>query len=127
MIYAQADEPDFSVFVADGVVIDVRAGAEKPPRIERIVLPATVPDALVGPGLSIGLNPNQAAAFLGRPVWEPITSGLKGQHVLFATYQGRDGPRYTSLTFTGGTLTVFSIWSPDKVLNLGETSGFGDR
>jgi hypothetical protein len=60
-------------------------------------------------------------------VWEPITSALRGQPVLYATYQERDGPRYTSLTFTAGTLTVFSIWSPDKILNLGETSGFGDR
>jgi outer membrane protein assembly factor BamE (lipoprotein component of BamABCDE complex) len=127
MIYARVGEPDFSVFLADSLVIDVRTGAEKPPRIEHIVLPAAVPDALVGPGLSVGLNPKQAAAFLGRPVWEPITSALMGQPVLSATYQERGGPRYASLTFTGGTLTFFSIWSPDKVLNLGETFGFGDR
>jgi hypothetical protein len=127
MSYARAGEPDFSVFLADSLVIDVRAGTERPPRIEHIVLPARVPDALVGPGLSIGLNPNQAAAFVGRPVWEPITSALKGQPALHATYHERDGPRYASLTFTAGTLTVFSIWSPNKELNLGETSGFGDR
>jgi hypothetical protein len=127
LIYTQASEPDFSVFLSDGLVIDVRTGAEKPPRIEHIVLPAAVPDALIGNGLSIGINLNQAATFLGRPVWEPVTSALKGQPVLYATYQERDGPRYTSLTFAGSTLTVFSIWSPDKALNLGETSGFHDR
>jgi outer membrane protein assembly factor BamE (lipoprotein component of BamABCDE complex) len=127
MIYAQASEPNFSVFLSDGLVIDVRAGAAKPPHIEHIVLPAAVPDALIGPGLSIGLNPKQAAVFLGRLIWEPITSALKGQPTLYATYQERDGPRYASLTFTGGTLTAFSIWSPDSALNLGEASGFGDR
>jgi hypothetical protein len=127
MIYARAGEPDFSVFLADSLLVDVRPGAEKPARIENIVLPAAVPDALVGPGLSIGLNPNQATAFLGRPVWEPITFALKGQPALYVTYQERDGPRYVSLTFTGGTLTAFFIWSPNNALNLGETSGFGDR
>jgi hypothetical protein len=33
----------------------------------------------------------------------------------------RDGPCYASLTFTGRTLTVFSIWSPERALNLGKT------
>jgi hypothetical protein len=127
MIYARAGEPHFSVFLSDGLVIDVRAGAARPPHIEHIVLPAAVPDVLVGPGLSIGLNPKQAAAFLGRLVWEPISSALKGQPALYATYQEPDGSRYASITFTGGTLTAFSIWSPDRALNLGETSGFSSR
>jgi hypothetical protein len=127
MIYGEASESDFNVFLADDLVIDVRAGAEKPPHIEHIVLPAAVPDALIGPGLSIGLNPKQAVLFLGRLVWEPVTSALKGQPTLHATYQERDGPRYASLTFTGGTLTTFSVWSPDSALNLGEASGFGNR
>jgi hypothetical protein len=34
MIYTRAGEPDFNVFLADDLVIDVRVGVVKPPRIE---------------------------------------------------------------------------------------------
>jgi hypothetical protein len=121
MMFARAGEADFSVVLADGLVIDVRPGAERPPNILHVVLPAAIPDASVGSDLSIGLNLNQAASLLGPAVWAATTSTFKGQPVLHATYYERSGPRLVSLTFTGGVLTAFAIWSPGATLDLGDT------
>jgi hypothetical protein len=121
MKFARADHADFSVFLADGLVVDVRPGAERPPNILHVVLPAAIPDASVGSDLSIGLNPNQAARLLGPAAWAATTSTFKGQPVLHATHFERDGHRLVSLTFTGGALTAFAIWPPGAALDLADT------
>ena len=121
MMFARADQAEFSVFLADGLVVDVRLGAEKPTNITHVVLPAAIPDASVGSDLSIGLNPNQAAPLLGPTAWAATTSTFKGQAVLHATHIERDGHRLVSVTFTGGTLTAFAIWPPGTALDLGDT------
>jgi hypothetical protein len=50
------------VFLTDGLVVDVKPGADKPSCIERIILPSEIPDGSVGAALGIGLNPKQAAS-----------------------------------------------------------------
>jgi hypothetical protein len=126
MTFARTGEVDFSVFLADGLVVDVRSGAEKPSDILHVVLPTTISDASVGSNLSIGLNPNQAALLLGPTAWAATTSTFKGQPVLNATHFERDGRRLVSLTFTGGALTAFALWLPSPALDLGDTLLAGD-
>ena len=121
MMFARAGQADFSVFLADGLVVDVRPGAERPPNILQVVLPAAIPDASVGADLSIGLNPNQAAALLGPTAWAATNSTFKGQAVLHATHLARDGHRLVSVTFTGGALTAFAIWPPGTAFDSGDT------
>jgi hypothetical protein len=121
MMFARDGEADFSVFLVDALVVDVRPGAERPPSILHVVLPTAIPDASVGSDLSIGLNPNQAAPLLGPTAWAATTSTFKGQPVLHATHFERDGHRLVSLTFTGGVLTAFAIWAPGTALDLGDT------
>jgi hypothetical protein len=118
MVFTRADESDFSVFLADGVVVDVKPAAERPSDIEHVILPHATPDTAVGPDLSIGLTPEQAASLLGPAVWTPINSTFKGQPVLSATYHERGGCGFVSLTFTGGVLTAFAIWPGDTALDL---------
>jgi len=119
MRFARTGESEFSVFLANGSVVDVRPGAERPAAIARVILPEAVPDAEAGTGLRIGLNQRQAASLLGPAAWMVTASTVKGQPVLSATYRERDGCRLVSLTFTGGVLTSFAIWYPDPTLNLG--------
>jgi|SRR5580704_2697657 len=121
MMFARTDQAEFSVFLADGLVVDVRPGVEKPTNIPHVVLPTAIPDASVGSDLSIGLNPSQAAPLLGPTAWAATTSTFKGQAVLHATQFERDGHRLVSVTFTGGTLTAFAIWPPGTALDLGDT------
>jgi hypothetical protein len=121
MMFARAGEADFSVFLVDGLVVDVRPGAERPSNILHVVLPTALPDATVGSDLRIGLNPNQAASLLGPAAWMATTSIFKGQPVLHATYYEHSGPRLVSLTFTGGALTAFAIWPPGAALDLADT------
>jgi hypothetical protein len=121
MMFARAGQADFSVFLADGLVVDVRPGVERPANILQVVLPAAIPDVSIGSDLRIGLNPNQAVPLLGPTAWAATTSTFKGQAVLHATHLARDGHRLVSVTFTGGTLTAFAIWSPGTALDLGDT------
>lgn len=114
MLFTRAGESDFSVFLADGLVVDVRPGDEKLPGMRHLILPVAIPDASVGTDLRIGLNPKQAASLLGPTAWMATTSTLEGQPVLYATYHERGGPRLVSLTFTGGVLTAFALWDPDN-------------
>lgn len=120
MRFARAGEPDFTVFLADGLVVDVRSESEMPHDILHVVLPARIPDASMGTDLRIGLSPEQATSLLGEAAWTPIHSKFKGQPVLYATHRERGGVRLVSLTFTGGTLTEFTIWP------VGDTSESGD-
>jgi hypothetical protein len=121
MQFTRAGESDFSVFLADGVVVDVRPGAEKLADILPLILPASIPDTSVGTDLNIGLNPEQSALLLGPRAWMPATSTLKGQPVVYVTYHERSGHRLVSLTFTGGALTAFAIWAPDTTFHPGDT------
>jgi hypothetical protein len=118
MMFARAGE-DFSVFLFDGLVVDVRPGAERPSNILHVVLPTALPDAIVGSDLSSGLNPNLAASLSGPPAWMATTSTFKGHPVPYATYYERSGPRLVSLTFTGSALTAFAIWPPGAACDLG--------
>jgi hypothetical protein len=127
MRFTRAGESDFSVFLADGVLLDVRPGAEKPADILSLILPAAILDTSVGTDLNIGLNLEQAASLLGPRAWTPTTSTLKGQPVLYATYHERSGHRLVSLTFTGGALTAFAIWAPDTTFHPGDTCCSADR
>lgn len=119
MRFVRTGESEYSVFFANGSVVDVRPGAEKPAAITRVILPEAVPDAEPGMGLRIGLTQNQAAPLFGPAAWMTTTSSLKAQSVLSATYHERAGCRLVTLTFTGGVLTAFANWYPDRALNLG--------
>jgi hypothetical protein len=48
-------------------------------------------------------------------------STLKGQPTQYATYHEREGGGFVSLTFMGGTLTAFSVWSPNSTMSRGDT------
>jgi hypothetical protein len=93
------------VFLADGLVVDVRPGHDRPTGLGCLQLPP----ASVGPQLAIGESPAQAAAFLG-PVETTIHFALKGQPVEYTTYHERDGDGSVSVTFIGGIVTAFTIW-----------------
>jgi hypothetical protein len=112
MLFSALDEPEFSVILADDLVVDVRLGRERPSGISCMVLPASLPDASIESGLKIGMSTAQASSLFGPPA-ETITSSFKGQRIEYVTYQGRDGATLISLTFTGGVLTAFKIWPPD--------------
>jgi hypothetical protein len=125
MRFSRASEHPFTVFLADGLVVDVRLGNEAPPDILRVVLPGPIPDASMGTDLRIGLSLEQTASLLGVAAWMPIQSKFKGQPVLYATYHERSGNRLVSVTFTGGMLTAFSIWPTGNTGDLGDTCCFG--
>ena len=114
MTFARAGEREFSVFLVDSLVVDVRLGNEKPPGITSMLLPAAVPDTSVGGGLAIGLSPAQASPFLGARE-STIHFALKGQPVEYAIYHERDGSGLVTLTFIGGVLTAFANWPPDEL------------
>jgi hypothetical protein len=57
MTYASAGEPEFSVFLVDGLVVDVKLGHERPAGLGSLVLPV----ASVCSELAIGQTPAQAA------------------------------------------------------------------
>lgn len=119
MLFARTGEADFSVFLADGLVIDVRPGAERPSNLQQVILPATIPDSAVGTDLRIGLNPRAGCCALGPPAWM-TTSTFKGQPVLNATYCARDWHHLASLTFTGDVLTAFAFWPSNTNTDLGD-------
>jgi hypothetical protein len=100
--------------LADGLVVDVKPGHEKPQGLVSMVLPAAVPDASLGDQLAIGLTPRQAAPLLGTLKSE-IHFALKGQPVEYASYQPRDGNGLITVTFTGGVLTAFTVWPVDEL------------
>lgn len=127
LLYTRSGEAGFGVFLADGLVVDVKPGAERPIDIEHVTLPVAIPDDSWGTELSIGLNPEQAASLLGAAALMPITSTLKGQPTRYATHHERNGDRFVSLTFTGGTLTTFFIWSPHPTQGCGDTCLSTDR
>ena len=81
MIFARSDEPEFSVFLNDGLVVDVTLGRERPPGITSMLLPTAVQDSSVMSHLTIG-----------------------------ATYHQCDGDGLVTVTFIGGVLTAFTIW-----------------
>ena len=116
LLFTREAGSEVSVFLADGVVIDVKPGSEKPWDLKRIVLPPTVSDNSIGRSLRIGLNPKQAAALLGPAVWAPIHSSREGQDVLYTTYREHGGCDFVSLTFINKVLTTFSIWEPDATI-----------
>jgi hypothetical protein len=112
MTFARPTEPEFSVYLANDLVVDMRLGHETPSGISSMSLPAPAPDDRDAKDLAIGQSPAQAAARLGPPV-SVIHSALKGQSVVYAQYRGRDGGGLISVTFTGEVLTAFKIWPPD--------------
>jgi len=122
MRFATAGEPDFSLLLADGVVVEVKPGGGERPALPRLTLPAAISDAAVGQDLRIGLSPSQARSLLGPPVWPATIATLAGQPVLHATHHERGGSRFVSLTYVGGALTAFALWSPDTALGSGDTA-----
>jgi hypothetical protein len=120
MSFAQSKEPVFSVFLADGLVVDAKPGVERPADIGRVVLPTAISDATVETDLRIGMTPDAAAAALGSRA-STATSSFKGQQVLYNNYTGDDGHGLVSLTFIGGVLTAFSLWPPDAAVDSADT------
>jgi hypothetical protein len=114
MTFIRPGEPEFSVFLADGLVVDVRLGRERPSGMASMSLPAAAAHASVTNQLAIGLTPVQAAPLLG-PLETSIHFVLKGQPVEYATYRERDGRGLVTVTFMGGVSTAFTIWPPDEL------------
>jgi hypothetical protein len=112
MIYARTGEPEFSVYLADGLVVDVRPGQIRPSGLAAVVLPAAMPDTAAGHQLAIGLTPAQATPLLGS-LASTIRFALKGQPVEYASYHEREGDGLVTVTYTGGVLTAFTIWPSD--------------
>jgi hypothetical protein len=110
MTYATAGEPEFSVFLIDGLVVDVRLGHDRPAGLGSLMLPV----ASAGSGLAIGQSPAQADLFLG-PVETTIRFALEGQPVEYATYHERQGDGHVTVTFIGGLVTAFTVWPPDAL------------
>ena len=109
MTFTRRGEPEFSVFLADGLVVDVRPGHDKPQGLTALLLPAPVADSAVGSDLAIGLTPAQAAPLLG-VLESAVRFALKGQPVEYASYHQRDGNGRVTATFIGGVLTAFTMW-----------------
>jgi outer membrane protein assembly factor BamE (lipoprotein component of BamABCDE complex) len=126
MLFALPNVPEFSVFLADGLVVDVRNGTERPADLGRVVLPTAIPDASAGADLRIGMTPAAAATAVGREV-RAVTSLFKGQPVVYADHVARDGNGLVSLTFTGGVLTAFAVWPSDVAVDYGDVRGIADR
>jgi hypothetical protein len=114
MTYSRAGEPEFTAFLVDNLVVDVRLGHDKPAGLLSMMLPEPIPDASVGSQLTIGMSPAQASPLLG-PVESTISFTLKGQPVEYASYRERDGNGLVTATFIGGVLTAFRTW-PASVL-----------
>jgi hypothetical protein len=114
MTFNSVGEPEFSVFLVDGLVVDVRPGHDKPQGLISMQLPAAVPDDVVDNQLAIGLTPVQATPFLGT-LESSIHFALKGQPVEYATYHERNGNGVVTVTFVGGILTAFTQWSADEL------------
>jgi hypothetical protein len=111
MMFAAPNQPEFSVFLADGLVVDVRLGHRKPSDIACLLLPTATAEAPSRTDLSIGLTPAQAGPLLGS--LESSTHFiLKGEPVDYDTYRDRLGSGLVSVTFIGGVLTAFKIWPP---------------
>jgi hypothetical protein len=109
--YASAGEPEFSVFLVDGLVVDVRLGHDRPAGLGCLVLPI----ASVGSELAIGQSPEQAARLLG-PMETTIHFALEGQPVEYTTYHQREETGLVTVTFIGGVLTAFHLWRADELL-----------
>ena len=109
--YASAGEPEFSVFLVDGLVVDVRLGHDRPAGLGCLVLPV----ASVSSELAIGQSPAHAALLLG-PMDATVHFALEGQPVDYTTYHERDGGGLVTVTFMGGVLTAFHIWRAGELL-----------
>jgi hypothetical protein len=105
LTFARAGETAFSVFLADGLVVDVRVGRERPPGVGLLLLPSTSS----GDRLAIGLSPAQVESVLG-PTETATSFALKGQPVEYATYREGNGEGHVTVTFIGGVSTAFEIW-----------------
>jgi len=114
MTFTRPGEPEFSVLLEDGYVVDVAAGRPTPADITPMLLPEPVPDATVGRELAIGLSQTQAAPLLGAAEWTSRFT-FKGQPVEYATYHQRDGNGSVTITFMGGVLTAFTFWPLDEL------------
>jgi hypothetical protein len=113
LTYADTDR-EFSVFLADGLVVDVRTGHQTPGGIASMLLPTSVADAVVGDQLAIGLSSTQASSLLGA-LDSSVRFALKGEPVEYATYRERDDSGLVSVVFAAGLLTAFTIWPPDAL------------
>jgi hypothetical protein len=111
MTFSAPGEPEFSVFLADGLVVDVRLGHTKPSDIACLLLPAAAVEVPSRTDLSIGLTLAQAGPLLGS-LESSTHFALKGQPVDYNTYRDRQGSGLVSVTFIGGVLTTFKIWPP---------------
>jgi hypothetical protein len=111
MTFAAPGEPEFSVFLADALVVDVRLGHTKPSDIAYLLLPAVIAEAPSRTDLSIGLAPAQASPLLGS-LESRTHFVLKGRPVDCDTYRDRQDSGLVSVTFIGGVLTAFKIWPP---------------
>jgi hypothetical protein len=111
MTFAAPGEPEFSVFLADGLVVDARLGHTKPSDIACLLLPSATAEAPSRTDLSIGLTPAQAGPLLGS-LESSTHFVLKGQPVDYDTYHDRQGSGLVSVTFIGDVLTTFKIWPP---------------
>jgi hypothetical protein len=114
MTFTPIGEPEFSVFLVDGLVVDVRPGHDTPEGLVSMQLPAAVPDDVVGNQLAIGLTPVQATPILGT-LESSIRFALKAQPVEYARYHKRNGNGLVTVTFVGGILTAFTQWPADEL------------
>ena len=124
-----ADE--FSVFLANGLVVKVQTGETPPADLLRVTLPVDPIEAEAGarireaeglaPRLRIGMTPEVVNALNGSPC-QTQTSSFKGLPVQYLLYELRGGSGYLRLTFTGGALTEFEVWRRVISRDLGDTA-----
>ena len=117
MVFADRGEPDFSAFLADALVVDLRPGTERPTDIGRVILPAAVADTAPDRALCIGMTREAAAALLGRAASTTISS-FKGQEVAYLDHDAEGDHGQLILTFTGGVLTRFTLWPAEESTGL---------
>lgn len=115
MIFTAAGEPEFSVFLCDGLVVDAAVGRNRPPNLASMLLPVAVSDAdaAVNHQLALGLSDAQVAQLVG-PSESTTRFLFKNQPVEYATYRRRGEQDLITATFIGGVLTAFTLWPSDE-------------
>jgi hypothetical protein len=131
MLFKSEGADEVSVFLANGLVVNVRTGRDSPADLLRVTLPVDPIEVETGtrmreaeglaPALRIGMPPEEVRALYGSPCLTQATS-FKGLPVQYLLYELRGGSGYLRLTFTGNALTEFEMWRQVMSRDLGDAA-----